>query len=75
MCVCTLNLCYLPPRTGLVYDPQMQEHVNEVDPSHPERPERVGKAWQALKGGGYVGRCQRIPSREASQEELQLVHR
>ena len=66
-----------PPcrRTGLVYDPQMQEHVNEVDPSHPERPERVGKMWQALTEGGLVGRCRRVLSREAGHEELKLVHR
>lgn len=61
-------------RTGLVYDPQMQEHVNEVDPSHPERPERVGKMWQALTEGGLVGRCRRVLSREAGHEELKLVH-
>lgn len=65
-----------PRRTGLAYDPRMLAHKNlddDHDP-HPENPERVRKVWETLQREGLVERCQRIPCRDATIEELALFH-
>lgn len=60
--------------TGVVYDAVMVEHRNETDINHPECPDRIVRIWDALISRGYVNRCVRIHSRNATQEEITLVH-
>ena len=45
---------------GLVYDPRMKEHRNEMDPWHPEVPDRISRIWEALCSMGYTDRCRVI---------------
>jgi len=35
----------------------MKDHCNEVDPWHPEKPERISQIWEALVDGRYTNRC------------------
>lgn len=35
----------------------MKDHCNEVDPWHPEKPERISRIWEALVDGRYTNRC------------------
>ncbi|XP_029011882.1 histone deacetylase 6 isoform X2 [Betta splendens] len=60
--------------TGLVYDERMMEHLNLWDRHHPEQPQRISKIFSRLQQLGLVDRCQRIPARLASHEELSLCH-
>uniref|UniRef100_A0A3Q0R5B1 Protein deacetylase HDAC6 n=1 Tax=Amphilophus citrinellus TaxID=61819 RepID=A0A3Q0R5B1_AMPCI len=61
--------------TGLVYDERMMEHSNLWDRHHPEQPQRIFKIFSKHQQLGLVDRCQRIPARLATEEELSLCHR
>uniref|UniRef100_A0A8D0GIK4 Uncharacterized protein n=1 Tax=Sphenodon punctatus TaxID=8508 RepID=A0A8D0GIK4_SPHPU len=66
----------LPPAcTGLVYDEKMTEHYNMWDSQHPELPQRVSRIFQRHGELRLTERCQRIPARLASEEELRMCHR
>ncbi|MBI3783196.1 MAG: histone deacetylase [Deltaproteobacteria bacterium] len=56
--------------TGIVIDPRYQEHETGV--GHPERPERIGVLLSALEES--MEGLSAIPPREASGEEIALVH-
>ncbi|KAK9710117.1 Histone deacetylase hda1 [Basidiobolus ranarum] len=61
--------------TGLVYDVRMKFHRsihNELD--HPEDPRRIWRVYEALESTGCLEKCVRIPAREATDEEIRLVH-
>uniref|UniRef100_A0A8B9LD47 Protein deacetylase HDAC6 n=1 Tax=Astyanax mexicanus TaxID=7994 RepID=A0A8B9LD47_ASTMX len=60
--------------TGLVYDQRMMEHHNMWDSDHPERPQRIFRIFSRHEELGFVDRCQRIPARLATEEELALCH-
>nr|XP_046252337.1 histone deacetylase 6 [Scatophagus argus] len=60
--------------TGLVYDERMMEHVNMWDRHHPEQPQRIFKIFSKHQQLGLVSRCQRIPARPATEEELSRCH-
>uniref|UniRef100_A0A7N8XI05 Protein deacetylase HDAC6 n=1 Tax=Mastacembelus armatus TaxID=205130 RepID=A0A7N8XI05_9TELE len=60
--------------TGLVYDERMMEHLNMWDRHHPEQPQRVAKIFSKHQQLGLVNRCQRIPARLATEEELSVCH-
>uniref|UniRef100_A0AAX7SVR7 Protein deacetylase HDAC6 n=1 Tax=Astatotilapia calliptera TaxID=8154 RepID=A0AAX7SVR7_ASTCA len=60
--------------TGLVYDERMMEHSNLWDRHHPEQPQRIFKIFSKHQQLGLVDRCQRIPVRLATEEELSLCH-
>ncbi|WBW72877.1 histone deacetylase (class II) Clr3 [Schizosaccharomyces osmophilus] len=69
-------------KSGLCYDPRMRFHatLNEVD-DHPEDPRRVLRVFEAIRKAGYVSNTPspadaflRLPSREATLEELLRVH-
>uniref|UniRef100_A0A3Q0R587 Protein deacetylase HDAC6 n=1 Tax=Amphilophus citrinellus TaxID=61819 RepID=A0A3Q0R587_AMPCI len=60
--------------TGLVYDERMMEHSNLWDRHHPEQPQRIFKIFSKHQQLGLVDRCQRIPARLATEEELSLCH-
>ncbi|XP_038578558.1 histone deacetylase 6 [Micropterus salmoides] len=61
--------------TGLVYDERMMEHLNLWDRHHPEQPQRIFKIFSKHQQLGLVDRCQRIPARLATEEELSRCHR
>ncbi|KAM4610227.1 histone deacetylase 6 isoform 2-T6 [Polymixia lowei] len=60
--------------TGLVYDPKMMEHLNMWDSHHPEQPQRISKIFSKHQELGLVDRCQRIPARLATEDELAMCH-
>uniref|UniRef100_A0A7N6BRN9 Protein deacetylase HDAC6 n=1 Tax=Anabas testudineus TaxID=64144 RepID=A0A7N6BRN9_ANATE len=60
--------------TGLVYDERMMEHLNMWDRHHPEQPQRISKIFSKHQQLGLVDRCQRIPARLATEEELSVCH-
>jgi len=41
---------------------------------HPEDPRRIWRIYEALQSAGCTNRMIKIPSREATLEELQLIH-
>eukprot|EP00050_Salpingoeca_kvevrii_P017376 m.64561 g.64561 ORF g.64561 m.64561 type:complete len:468 (+) comp7527_c0_seq1:2-1405(+) len=59
--------------TGLAYDERMMGH-RSMQGRHPECPERIRDMWRELTTRGYVARCTRITARDASDDELKLVH-
>ncbi|TMS16714.1 Histone deacetylase 6 [Larimichthys crocea] len=65
---------YVATTTGLVYDERMMEHMNMWDRHHPEQPQRIFKIFSKHQQLGLVDRCQRIPARLATEEELSRCH-
>ncbi|KAF9998630.1 Histone deacetylase hda1, partial [Modicella reniformis] len=62
-------------RTGYVYDVRMRFHSNvHGDDDHPEDPRRIWRIYEALKNAGCTNRMVKIPSREATLDELRLIH-
>ena len=73
-------------RTGVVYDERCLAHRNPpggvavgslpswatVEPF--ERPERLSLSWSVLEGSGVLRHVARLEAREATEEELALVH-
>jgi acetoin utilization deacetylase AcuC-like enzyme len=41
---------------------------------HPERPERLARTVELLERAGVLGQLERVPAREATEQELLLVH-
>jgi acetoin utilization deacetylase AcuC-like enzyme len=77
----------VPERTvGLVYDERCLPHRNpprgEPFGTYPEwattvafeRPERMTETWKVLEASGVLEHVQRVEAREASDDELRLVH-
>lgn len=62
------------PITGLVYDQRMMLHHNMWDGHHPELPQRISRIFSRHEELGLLSRCQRIPARLATVEELALCH-
>ncbi|ROL48409.1 Histone deacetylase 6 [Anabarilius grahami] len=62
------------PITGLVYDQRMMHHHNMWDGHHPELPQRISRIFSRHEELGLLSRCQRIPARLATEEELALCH-
>ncbi|CAL8324506.1 unnamed protein product [Merluccius merluccius] len=60
--------------TGLAYDERMMDHLNLWDSHHPEQPQRISKIFSKHIDLGLVDRCQRIPARLATEEELAMCH-
>ncbi len=52
--------------------PDLDDH--HTGASHPERPERVGAALEGIVEAGLTDAVIRLPPREATKEELELVH-
>ena len=59
-------------RVGVVYDKRMMDHVAPED--HPEQPVRIERIWTAFQEENVLPTCRRLPSREATVEELKRVH-
>ncbi|KAG0222518.1 Histone deacetylase hda1 [Mortierella sp. GBA43] len=62
-------------KTGYVYDVRMKHHNNvHGDDDHPEDPRRIWRIFDALNTAQCTDRMIKIPTREATAEELSLVH-
>ncbi|VDK72224.1 unnamed protein product [Anisakis simplex] len=60
--------------TALAYDPRIELHREEIDTGHFECPERTFAIASQLRGSGLLRRCHVLPAREATTEELELIH-
>ncbi|XP_049300414.1 histone deacetylase 4 isoform X2 [Anopheles funestus] len=62
--------------TGLAFDSLMLKHVCACgdNANHPEHSGRLQSIWARLLGTGLAIRCDKLRSRKATQEELQMVH-
>ncbi|HEY2601270.1 MAG TPA: class II histone deacetylase [Thermoleophilaceae bacterium] len=71
--------------TGVCYDERCLRHdngsmiVNDrvagwLDVAHAEGAERLSRAWQVMQRAGVLERVERVPAREATDDELLLVH-
>ncbi|XP_055298370.1 histone deacetylase 6 isoform X3 [Sitodiplosis mosellana] len=69
----TTNLSAAPNRVCYVYDSQMAEHRNLFE-EHYERPERITKIKETFAEYNLLDRMHGLKSREASTEELCLIH-
>ncbi|OZJ01962.1 hypothetical protein BZG36_05129 [Bifiguratus adelaidae] len=49
-------------------------HSSDSDANHPESPFRTFCIWKAMKDAGVLDRCQRIESREVTDDEVHSVH-
>ncbi|KAL9971553.1 hypothetical protein ACROYT_G017728 [Oculina patagonica] len=61
-------------RTGIVFDERMKKHFNVWDVTHPEVPDRIQRPYDKHKEYGLLERCQALPSRFATDEELLCQH-
>ena len=59
-------------QTGIVKDDKCLSHC--IGDDHPECPERLQVLYSMLEEADMSGRFKEIPTRSATQEELQLVH-
>jgi acetoin utilization deacetylase AcuC-like enzyme len=59
------------PAAGYVYDPLYLEHAA---PGHPERPDRLAAIMAHLGESGVLARLTEVPPRDATAEDLALVH-
>lgn len=66
----------IKPTTGLAFDNLMLKHacICGDNSSHPEHSGRLQSVWARLVETGLALRCDRLRSRKATQEELQVVH-
>lgn len=62
--------------TGLAFDNLMLKHacICGDNSLHPEHSGRLQSVWARLVETGLAARCDRLRSRKATQEELQVVH-
>jgi acetoin utilization deacetylase AcuC-like enzyme len=71
--------------TGVAYDERCLRHdngsmiVNDrvagwLDVPHAERAERLSRTWELMERAGVLERVERIAAREATHDELLLVH-
>jgi histone deacetylase 4/5 len=63
-------------KTGLAFDSVMLKHACQCgdNSSHPEHSGRLQSIWARLVETHLANRCDRLRSRKALQEELQVVH-
>ncbi|CAL8253087.1 unnamed protein product [Arctogadus glacialis] len=61
--------------TGLVHSEEFTRHNCLWDPSHPECPDRVTAIMEELERRDLRPRCLAVEPREATEQELRLVHK
>jgi acetoin utilization deacetylase AcuC-like enzyme len=59
-------------KTGLVYDDRFLLHRAPF--FHPEHPGRIQAIWEHLGSQGLIAPCERVAAREATDEEILMVH-
>ncbi|KAM7349007.1 histone deacetylase 6 isoform 4-T4 [Cochliomyia hominivorax] len=70
-----VNAKYMTQRpTGLIYDESMSQHRCLWDSEHPECPERFIRVLDRCRELNLVERCQNLPSRRATKDEVMLLH-
>ncbi|XP_070571561.1 histone deacetylase 6-like [Ptychodera flava] len=62
--------------TGFIYDERMLKHgsVYDSEPGKSEHPQRISSCYEHLKECGLIDRCQQVPGRVATIEELTMLH-
>lgn len=60
------------PSTGLAADSRVKAH--DPEPDHPEQPARFEAIWKRLEAAGLLHDLIRLECRQASPDELALVH-
>ncbi|KAL7413767.1 hypothetical protein BDY24DRAFT_388094 [Mrakia frigida] len=73
---------FAPPTsyTGFVYDIRMLSHVqspqytDQAGSRHPEEPGRISGIFAKLQAAGCVKRMKKVPIREITKAEIELVH-
>ncbi|XP_035701530.1 histone deacetylase 6 isoform X3 [Folsomia candida] len=68
------NLAKAKSKVGIVYDDVMLRHRNLQELGHPETPERISNIYANHADYGLLERCERLKSREVTEEELLLIH-
>ncbi|KAG5344016.1 HDAC6 deacetylase, partial [Acromyrmex charruanus] len=68
------NLYKAPHKVCIVYDEKMQKHCNISDNSHPEKPNRISSIYKNHEEHGLLQRCHLLQGRNATIEELSLIH-
>lgn len=68
------DLSWPKKRTSICSDDRMMLHSNLVDSNHPEKPDRIKRIMDTLRGTGVHERCEKLKSREATLDELKLCH-
>jgi acetoin utilization deacetylase AcuC-like enzyme len=63
--------CLLHDNGSMLVDDRVQ---GWLDVPHSERPERLTRTYQVLERSGVLASLVRVPAREATVEELELVH-
>ena len=63
--------CLLHDNGSMLVDDRVQ---GWLDVPHSERPERLTRTYQVLERSGVLSSLVRVPAREATVEELELVH-
>ncbi|GAB4821315.1 hypothetical protein N2152v2_008361 [Parachlorella kessleri] len=56
------------------YDDRMLLHDENLQPLHPERADRLRAVMARLDAAQLTGRCRRLPSREATPQEVERCH-
>jgi acetoin utilization deacetylase AcuC-like enzyme len=69
--LCYDERCLLHDNGSMLVDPRVQQWL---DVPHAEGPERLRRTYALLELSGVLERLERIPAREASEDELRLVH-
>ncbi len=59
-------------KTGIVVDRRYLDH--DMGAYHPESPERLRYIYQMIEAEGFSQSCEQISSREATGEEIGMVH-
>ncbi|XP_041655286.1 histone deacetylase 6 [Cheilinus undulatus] len=60
--------------TGVVYSEIFTHHKSLWEPSHPESPDRATTIMEELQKQELLSHCVTLQPREATEEELRLVH-
>ncbi|KAL0119653.1 hypothetical protein PUN28_007827 [Cardiocondyla obscurior] len=68
------NLHIAPQKVCIVYDDKMQKHCNISDNSHPEKPSRISSIYKNHEEYDLLRRCYLLQGRNATIEELSLIH-
>jgi acetoin utilization deacetylase AcuC-like enzyme len=69
--LCYDERCLLHDNGSMLVDPRAQRWI---DVPHAERPERLSRTYSLLERAGVLDRLERVLAREATEEELRLVH-
>ncbi|XP_022657209.1 histone deacetylase 10-like isoform X1 [Varroa destructor] len=61
-------------RSALVFDERMPQHASPFEDRHPECPERFTVSLERIRHYKLEQRCVILPSRAATEAELELIH-